>query len=158
MGASGSAPDEKLKRERAGTYRTVDGRFTVEQTSSGWLLMDSEQTDELGLALARGPFPTLDDARTAIAGARSGPAPESTLGQKASRPRLTVVAGGATARAAARAGAAAPDKASAASSAGTADETRIAPKRAPRTAPPARRVEVVIRELRTVDGDALRKL
>lgn len=152
MGASGSAPDEKLKRERAGTYRTVDGRFTVEQTSSGWLLLDSEQTDELGLALARGPFPTLDDARTAIAGARSGPAPESTLGQTAKPPRLQVVTGGAAAKAAAG------DHASRVGGAGPTGEAPVTPKRGPRKAPPPRRVEVVIRELRTVDGDALRKL
>ena len=80
MATPGSDPVEKLKRERAGTYRTGDGRFTVEQTSSGWLLMDEEQTDELGLPLARGPFATLDDARAAITAARTGPAPISELG------------------------------------------------------------------------------
>ena len=42
-----------LKREKAGTYRTDDGRFTVEQSSSGWVLLDAEQTNELGLQLAR---------------------------------------------------------------------------------------------------------
>ena len=67
---------EKLKRERAGTYRTSDERFTVEQSSSGWLLLDAEQTNELGLPLARGPFATLDEAREAITAARKGPAPK----------------------------------------------------------------------------------
>jgi len=124
------ADDEKLKRERAGTYRTADGRFTVEQTSSGWLLMDGEQTDELGLALARGPFATLDEARAAIADARSAPAPESTLGASDGRPQLKALPGGAAG----------------------------APKRAPRRAPPPRREEVVIREFRAVDGDGLRAL
>ena len=47
------ADDEKLKRERAGTYRTADGRFTIEQSATGWLLLDSEQTNELGLPLAK---------------------------------------------------------------------------------------------------------
>jgi GNAT superfamily N-acetyltransferase len=122
--------DEKLKRERAGTYRTADGRFTVEQTSSGWLLMDAEQTDELGLALARGPFGTLDEARAAIAEAREGPAPESTLRAGSGRPKLTALPGGAPG----------------------------GPKRAPRRAPPPRRQEVVIREFRIVDGDGLRTL
>ena len=51
---------DALKREKAGTYRTKDGRFTVEQSSSGWMLFDAEQTNELGLPLARGPFATLD--------------------------------------------------------------------------------------------------
>src|SRR5947207_3122949 len=77
---------DKLKRERAGTYRSADGRFVVEQTSSGWLLMDGEQTDELGLTLARGPFATLDAARTAMEAARSGPAPSSDLRRPAKAP------------------------------------------------------------------------
>jgi ribosomal protein S18 acetylase RimI-like enzyme len=128
------AADEKLKRERAGTYRTADGRFSVEQTSSGWLVMDGEQTDELGLALARGPFVTLDEARAAIATARSGPAPTSPVGATPARKRERAVA----------------------------EKTEKAPasasKRPLRRAPVRRPPEVVIRELRTVDGDALRAL
>ena len=134
MATTGDGPDagsyDKLKRERAGTYRTADGRFTVEQTSSGWLLLDAGQTNELGLALARGPFGTLEAARAAIAAARSGSAPASTLRGSSRRPKLTALPGGAA----------------------------EAPKRAPRRAPPPRRQEVVIRELRTVDGDGLRAL
>ena len=79
------APDE-LKRERAGTYRSVDARFTVEQSSSGWMVLDAEQTDGLGLPLARGPFATLDDAKAAMAEARSGAAPV------AAKPKLRLVA------------------------------------------------------------------
>ena len=71
--------ENTLKRERAGTYRTKDGRFTVEQSSSGWVLLDDEQTNELGLPLARGPFATLDAAKEAIPAARSGPAPSSEV-------------------------------------------------------------------------------
>ena len=143
------ATDEKLKRERAGTYRTADGRFTVEQTSSGWLLMDGEQTDELGLPLARGPFATLDDARTAIAAARSGPAPTSAVGTGPRRATRT------SARPAARTAAAttapaAPEP--------TSKPEATAARRPARKAPPPRRVEVVIREMRVVDGDALRAL
>lgn len=119
-----SGPGEKLKRERAGTYRTADGRFTVEQTSTGWLLVDAEQTDDLGLPLARGPFATLDEARSAIAAARTGPRPTSDIGRRPAR-RST------------------PGKTS---------PPRPAPARRP--APPA----VVIREIRAVDGDALRAL
>src|SRR5258708_27322009 len=92
--------DDKLKREGAGTSRSADGRFIVEQTSSGWLLMDGEHTDELGLTLARGPFATLDGARAAMQAARSGPAPSSDLRRPAKAP--------ATAKAPARGPAGAP--------------------------------------------------
>jgi GNAT superfamily N-acetyltransferase len=131
------AGEEKLKRERAGSYRTGDGRFTVEQTSSGWLVMDAEQTDELGLALARGPFATIDLAREAIVAARSGPAPTSAVRAAPKRkpaPTQQPVSEHEPARTA-------------------------APKRPPpRSAPPRPKREVVIREIRTVDGDALRAL
>jgi GNAT superfamily N-acetyltransferase len=131
------ADEEKLKRERAGTYRSADGRFTVEQSTTGWLLLDGEQANELGLPLARGPFPTLDEARSAIGVARSGPRPISDLDERR-----------AAKQAAGRAG----------------------PKRPPDTEPKARRTgarkaparatghELVIREIRTADGDALRTL
>jgi len=74
-------PDEEppLKRESAGHYRTRDGRFAVEQNSGRWLVLDTEQTDELGLPLVRGPFASLDESRDAIRTARTGPAPRSTL-------------------------------------------------------------------------------
>lgn len=68
-----------LKRESAGRYRTTDDRFGVEQSSGGWMVVDDEQVNELGLPLVRGPFGSLDDARTAIEHARSGPAPTSDL-------------------------------------------------------------------------------
>ena len=133
--------EEKLKRERAGTYRTADGRFTIEQSATGWLLLDGEQTNELGLPLARGPFATLDEARGAVATARSGPRPISDLGERRAAKRAsakdaaTHAPGGAADRAiGSRAG-----------------KARKAPPR-----PTGR--ELVIRELRTVDGDALRAL
>jgi GNAT superfamily N-acetyltransferase len=74
-------PDDttKLKRESAGRYRTADGRFGVEQSSGGWMVVDDEQTNELGLPLVRGPFASLDAARAAIDEARAGPAPSSEL-------------------------------------------------------------------------------
>jgi ribosomal protein S18 acetylase RimI-like enzyme len=77
-----SSLDDKLKRETAGRYVTADGRFAVEQSSGRWMLSDSEQTDELGLPLVRGPFATLEEARDAIAGARSAPAPTSRLADR----------------------------------------------------------------------------
>jgi ribosomal protein S18 acetylase RimI-like enzyme len=124
--------DERLKRERAGTYRTADGRFTIEQSTTGWLLIDSEQTNELGLPLARGPFGTLDEARLAVADARSGPGPISDLNER---------------RRAKRAKQAAPEPAT--------SDRRGAPRRAARRATGQ---ELVIREIRASDGDELRKL
>ena len=124
--------DDALKRERAGTYRTKDGRFTVEQSSSGWMLLDAEHTNELGLPLARGPFANLDAARAAIGEARSGPAPTSDVEARQARRRPPVI--------------------------GPAAKPSAEP-RGPRRAP--KRVDshaLVIREIRQVDGDALRAL
>jgi GNAT superfamily N-acetyltransferase len=72
-----------LKRASAGSYRTLDGRFTVEQASGRWLVLDEEQLDDLGLPLTRGPFATLDAAKAAITEARERPAPTSQLPQRA---------------------------------------------------------------------------
>jgi ribosomal protein S18 acetylase RimI-like enzyme len=126
------APDA-LKRERAGTYRSVDGRFTVEQSSSGWMVLDAEQTDGLGLPLARGPFATLDEAKAAMAEARTGQAPQPP------KPKLRIVSGGRDAK---------PEPASP-------PRAPVAPRKAPKPIPAK---QVVIRELRAADGDALRKL
>ncbi|HUG30408.1 MAG TPA: GNAT family N-acetyltransferase [Candidatus Limnocylindria bacterium] len=133
---------DSLKRQRAGAYATADGRFTAEASSSGWLLFDAEQTDELGLPLARGPFPTLDGAKAAIGPARSTPAPASDLARRAPR--------GAPGD---RAGAGAKKKAPARSTA-----AGSTPKRTPPELKRPRRPAVVVREIRTVDGDALRAL
>lgn len=140
MPAKPPVSEDSLKRERAGTYRTRDGRFTVEQSSSGWLVLDGEHTDELGLPLARGPFATLDDAKAAIAGARTGPAPSSGI---AKRPAQRTKPAART---------------------GTAHLKAVPEPEAPR-APRVRRAPVkpakpavVIREIRAVDGDALRAL
>ena len=84
------AEPEKLKRETAGRYVSADGRFTVEQSSGRWLTIDGETTDELGLPLVRGPFATLDEAREAVAAARSAPPITSILaGRLAVRPTVT---------------------------------------------------------------------
>jgi ribosomal protein S18 acetylase RimI-like enzyme len=155
MATPDTDPREKLKRERPGTYRTGDGRFTVEQTSSGWLLLDAEQTDDLGLPLARGPFGTLDEARDAVGTARTGPAPASDLAQRAA-------AGPKAAARTTSADKAASGKAARASAATKSAEPAGEPtgRRAPRRAPPPRpiRPPIVIREIRTVDGNALRAL
>jgi len=135
------ADDEKLKRERAGTYRTSDGRFAIEQSATGWLILDSEQTNELGLPLARGPFGTLDEARAAVADARSGPRPISDLDER---------------RRAKGAKGAKDDKPSSEKAGeGTKAQRPATPRRAARRATGH---ELVIREIRASDGDELRKL
>jgi ribosomal protein S18 acetylase RimI-like enzyme len=126
------ADEDRLKRERAGTYRTGDGRFTVEQSTAGWLVLDGEQTNELGLPLARGPFATLDEARGAIGDARQGPRPISDLAERR-RAKTTRT------------------EPKAAAGQGQARPTRKAAKRATGR-------ELVIREIRTADGDSLREL
>ena len=73
------ATTEPLKRLSPGSYRSADGRFTVEQASGRWLVLDGEQADDLGLPLTRGPFATLDAAKEAIAEARTEPPPASEL-------------------------------------------------------------------------------
>jgi ribosomal protein S18 acetylase RimI-like enzyme len=130
------ADEEKLKRERAGTYLTADGRFTVEQSTTGWLLLDGEQTNELGLPLARGPFATLDEARAAIGDARQGPRPISDLAER----RRAKAAGKAASAPAS------PDR----------EPARVRPAR--RAARRASGAELVVREMRTADGNELRAL
>jgi GNAT superfamily N-acetyltransferase len=153
------ASPDALKRQRAGTYVTGDGRFTVEDSSSGWLLFDGEQTDELGLPLARGPFSTLDAAKAAIAPARTGPAPTSDLAARTTgTTRRDRPGAGPTAKAPARGSGASDDGAS------VNDETspKAQPQPKPNTKPAKivrpQRPAVVVREIRTVDGDALRAL
>lgn len=66
---------DKLKSLGGGRWESQDGRYTVEQESGTWVVVDNEQTNELGLPLVRGPFPTLTAAREAIQGYReTGPA------------------------------------------------------------------------------------
>ncbi len=152
--------EDTLKRERAGTYRTHDGRFTVEQSSSGWLVYDAEQTDPFGLPLARGPFPTLDGAKAVFADARSAPAPSPALPSRA--PKATERPGKA------KAAAAAPTRPTLVPEPATDGADEEEPPRSParvaaKPAKPARpgkpaKPPVVIRDIRAVDGEALRSL
>jgi ribosomal protein S18 acetylase RimI-like enzyme len=135
-----SDPD-KLKRETAGRYVTDDERFTVEQGSNGWTVQDAEQTDDFGLPLVRGPFPTLEAAREGIAAARAGPTPMSDL---AERPRPDP-AGASSAGAASR-------KDRGARATATAE-----PAEPPEPAPPPTPL-VDIRPFRQADGEGLRAL
>jgi hypothetical protein len=69
------ANDEKLRRLGGGRWESKDGRYTIESESGTWVLVDNEQTNELGLPLVRGPFPTLTAAREAMQDTReAGPA------------------------------------------------------------------------------------
>jgi GNAT superfamily N-acetyltransferase len=106
------------------------------------MLLDAEATDEIGLPLVRGPFTTLDQARSAIEAARSGPAPTSTLADRiAAMPQASKARGRAKDTADGKSGTAR----------GRRDEAP-APTRAPR--PP--RIE--LRDFQAGDGSALRAL
>lgn len=72
--AKATEADGSLKRLGGGRWQTRDDRFTIEPQSGTWVVVDGEQTDDLGLPLIRGPFGSLGAAKDAIATAR-GSAP-----------------------------------------------------------------------------------
>ncbi|MEP6639688.1 MAG: hypothetical protein ABJC39_10105 [Chloroflexota bacterium] len=74
--------DESLKRLGGGRWQTRDERFTIEPQSGTWVVVDAEQTDDLGLALVRGPFGSLGAAKEAIAAAREAEPAASPLAAK----------------------------------------------------------------------------
>jgi hypothetical protein len=49
-----------------GRWETRDGRFRIEPQAGTWMVIDTEQSDDLGLPLVRGPFRSLTAAREAI--------------------------------------------------------------------------------------------
>jgi hypothetical protein len=71
--------DPALKRLGGGRWQTRDERFTIEPQSGTWVVVDAEQTDDLGLALVRGPFGSLGAAKEAIASARDAKPAASPL-------------------------------------------------------------------------------
>src|SRR3954464_10916545 len=71
-----AAPPQRLG---GGRWQTRDERFTIEPQSGTWVVVDAEQTDDLGLALVRGPFGSLGAAREAIASARDAESAASPL-------------------------------------------------------------------------------
>ena len=71
--------DEPLKRLGGGRWETRDGRFAIEPQSGTWAVVDSTQTDELGLPLVRGPYRSLTEAKEAIGEARQSGPPQSPL-------------------------------------------------------------------------------
>ena len=74
MATADGKPDP-LRRLGGGRWETKDGRFQIEPQSGTWVIVDTTQTNEFGLPLVRGPFPSLTAAREAIEVARGeGPA------------------------------------------------------------------------------------
>jgi len=96
MAAKKADDDRSLKRLGGGRWQTRDERFSIEPQSGTWVLVDAEQTDDLGLPLVRGPFRTLTEAKTAVEAARGTAAPESPLADRvkdaATRPSPTTAA------------------------------------------------------------------
>lgn len=94
MATKKAEDDRSLKRLGGGRWQTRDERFTIEPQSGTWVLVDAEQTDDLGLALVRGPFRSLTEAKAAVEAARSAAAPESPLADRVKdareRPARTV--------------------------------------------------------------------
>jgi hypothetical protein len=76
------ADDEKLKRVGGGRWETKDGRYSIESESGTWVVIDNEQTNELGLPLVRGPFPTLTAARDAVLQSRGAEPARSPLAER----------------------------------------------------------------------------
>lgn len=81
------ADQETLKRLGGGRWESKDGRFTVEPQSGTWALVDNTQTNELGLPLVTGPYPSLTAAREAIAEARETGPVKSPLADSIERSR-----------------------------------------------------------------------
>jgi hypothetical protein len=79
--------DAPLKRLGGGRWQTRDERFTIEPQSGTWVVVDAEQTDDLGMALVRGPFPSLTAAKDAISSARSSGPAASPLAERIERRR-----------------------------------------------------------------------
>ncbi len=74
--------NESLKRLGGGRWQTRDERFTIEPQSGTWVVVDAEQTDDLGLPLVRGPYGSLGAAKAAIATARDAQPAASPLAAK----------------------------------------------------------------------------
>jgi hypothetical protein len=85
--AKATDKDEALKRLGGGRWQTRDERFTIEPQSGTWVVVDAEQTDDLGLPLVRGPFGSLGAAKEAIAGAREAEPAASPLAARAEQLR-----------------------------------------------------------------------
>jgi hypothetical protein len=85
--AKAADQDESLKRLGGGRWQTRDERFVIEPQSGTWVVVDAEQTDELGLSLVRGPFGSLGAAKAAIGEARDADPKKSPLAERAAKLR-----------------------------------------------------------------------
>jgi hypothetical protein len=85
--AKATDQDESLKRLGGGRWQTRDERFIIEPQSGTWVVVDAEQTDELGLPLVRGPFGSLGAAKAAIISARASDPKASPLAERAAKLR-----------------------------------------------------------------------
>ena len=78
----GSEKVEALKRIGRGRWETRDGRFQIEPQSGTWVIVDTTQTNDFGLPLVRGPFPSLTAAKAAIEATREeGPVTSPLVGR-----------------------------------------------------------------------------
>ncbi len=77
--------DAPLRRLGGGRWQTRDERFTIEPQSGTWVVVDAEQTDDFGMALIRGPYPSLTDAKQGIVTARKSAPAESPLAGRIER-------------------------------------------------------------------------
>src|SRR4249919_769500 len=93
------AKDDALKRLRGGRWETRDGRFQIEPQSGTWVIVDTTQTNEFGLPLVRGPYPSLGAAKEAIEGAREEGPIESPLAGRISQPKPATLSAAKSSRA-----------------------------------------------------------
>jgi len=129
------AEPDALRRLGGGRWETKDGRFQIEPQSGTWVIVDATQTNEFGLPLVRGPYPSLTAAREAIEIARrSGPV-ESPLADRIGKAASTP--------------AAAPSTSKTATKASATPEPDREPSPPPEPAPPPE--PKWIRELRPID-------
>jgi hypothetical protein len=73
---------DALTRLGGGRWETKDGRFQIEPQSGTWVIVDTTQTNEFGLPLVRGPYPSLTSAKEAIEAAREQGPVESPLADR----------------------------------------------------------------------------
>jgi hypothetical protein len=85
--------DAPLKRLGGGRWQTRDERFTIEPQSGTWVVVDAEQTDDFGMPLVRGPYPSLTAAKGAISSARGSEPASSPLAERIERRRTEPEAG-----------------------------------------------------------------
>ena len=84
MAKADPKPDA-LRRLGGGRWETKDGRFQIEPQSGTWVIVDTTQTNEFGLPLVRGPYPSLGAAKDAIDTARNEGPVQSPLADRMER-------------------------------------------------------------------------